>query len=171
MAVPTDGVTRWFRDSNGKISQVNNVLQITITSPLVARDTYRDSPPTVVGGAASDGGSVSAVSVAGGSTQTITHGVVTDIVAPSAVVEDDNFTHVAPRILWGPLPLCFIRTKDGPGPVANPDNTTFPIDPPSGVGADFDAFDVDCVFSWGDDCAIFNVAPPGWSVGDSEPST
>lgn len=171
MAVPEGGVTRWFRDSNGRISQINGILEITFGSPLVGTGYYRDSPPVVVGGAAALGSTVpqEILVVAGGSTQTIGGGLTESIVAPSSVVEDDAFTHVPLRAIFFPVPIVFFRTVDDLTPT-NPDTNTFEIESPldRSVPKDtFDTFNLDCCFAWGEDCAIWNVAPPGWSVGDS----
>lgn len=170
MAVPEGGVTRWFRDSNGRISQINNILEITFGSPLVASGYYRDSPPVVVGGAAAyDSVDENGVSVAGGTTQTVT-GFTDYITAPSSVVEDDAYTHIVPRVLWFPIPVVFFRTVDDLTPT-NPDVTTFPVEaPPDRTSPQdtFDVFNLDCCFAWGEDCAIFNSPPPGWSPGVSQ---
>lgn len=169
MAVPDGGVTRWFRDSNGRISQVNNVLEITFGSPLVGNGYYRDSPPVVVGGAAALGSTIpqEILVVAGGSTQTVA-GLTENITADSSVIEDDAFTHVPLRVTFFPVPMVFFRTKDDLTPT-NPDTNTFPIASPlqrTPAKDEFDTFNLDCCFAWGDDCAIWNVSPPGWSVGN-----
>lgn len=170
MAVPDGGVTRWFRDSNGRISQINQILEITFGTPKVALGYYRDSPPVVVGGAAAlDGTGNGDIAVAGGTTQTVT-GFGDHIVAPSSVIQDDAFTHVDLRVIYSPIPIVFFRTVEDLTPT-NPDTTTFPIDnPPDRTSPkdEFDTFNLDCCFAWGEDCAIFNVAPAGWSVGDSQ---
>ncbi len=172
MAVPDGGVTRWFRDSNGKISQINKVVEITFATPSVANSYYRDKPPIVVGGAAISNGPGVAVNtaavaaIAGGVDPqvAVTAGVSMQATGASSVLQDDDFLHVALRFIWAPIPLVFFRTTDDLI-VANPDSTSFPLARPV---TDFEAFNVDCVFSWSEDCGIFNVAPPGWSVGESQ---
>lgn len=170
MAVPDGGVTRWFRDSNGRISQINGILEITFGSPLIGTGYYRDSPPVVVGGAAGmDATSEAVAAVAGGTTQTVT-GFTQHIVAPSSVIQDDAFTHVPLRVIFFPVPIVFFRTVDDLTPT-NPTVSSFPIESPLDrtVPQDtFDVFNLDCCFAWGEDCAIWNVAPPGWAVGESQ---
>lgn len=174
MPIPATGVTRWFRDSNGKVSQINNVSKITFGSPLVANSYYRDKPPIIVGGAAGLLGASGQIAIAGGTDPQVTLGAGTiTIEGDSSVLQDDDFTHEPLRFIWAPTPMVFFAIVDGTAPT-NPDTTTFPIDRPEDRTAPkdtFDTFDVDCVFAWGEDCAIFNVAPPGWSVGDSGPAT
>jgi hypothetical protein len=172
MPVPIEGVKRWFRDSNGKVSQINNVVEITFGSPLIANGYYRDKPPIVVGGASISGEGVSravAASVAGGVDPDVAITSVTNTVSAkgaSSVLQDDDFTHVDLRFIWSPVPLVFFRTTDDLI-IANPDGTSFPIARPV---TNFEVFNVDCVFGWGEDCEIWNVPPPGWSVGDSGPA-
>lgn len=165
--------TRWFLSSSGRVFQINNVEKITFGSPLIAQGTYRDSPPVISGGAAVVEAGSSAdpqsTSVAGGTTQTVTDQTTYfDIVAPSSVVEDDAFTHLAPRYLFSPFPMVFFETTDAIS--TNPTGTSFSTEPPDvppTTGGHFEVFDGDCCFPWNEDCGIFNVAPPGWSVGQS----
>lgn len=165
MPVPAGGVTRWFRDTNGRISQIDRVTQITIATPLIANGYYRDSPPIVNGGAGvlEQTFTGQSVAVAGGSTQTITDvgGTAIKIVAPSSVLQDDAFTHTDLRFIWSPVPLVFFKTADALT-ASNPDDSTFSKTRPIGT---FDTFDVDCVFYFNEDCEIFNSAPPGWEPG------
>lgn len=169
MASPTGGYTYYFRDSNGRVSQINGVTKITIATPLVANGYYRDSPPVVVGGAAAASPSDQAnISVAGGTTQIITNPagtVAQNIVAPSSVIQDDAFTHTDLRFIWSPIPLIFFKTVNAITP-ANPDDTTFSKTRPVGT---FDTFDVDCFFWLNEDCAVFNAPPQGFAKTDSYP--
>ena len=163
------GFTYYFRDSNGRISQINGVTQITVATPLVAQGFYRDSPPVVVGGASSTGGAGQIVSVAGGSSQTVANPAGTvplNIVAPSSVLQDDAFTHTDLRFIWFPIPLIFFKTTNAITS-ANPDDTTFSKTRPIG---NFDTFDVDCMFWMNEDCAVFNSPPQGWEKTESYPA-
>jgi hypothetical protein len=170
MAVPSEGVKRWFRDSNGKVSQVNNVLEITFASPLIAEGHYRDEPPVVVGGASVagiSGGSVLNARIAGGvnpTTSAVSVSAQVNAKGASSTLQDDNFLHTPLRFIWAPMSLVFFRTWNGLT-ATNPDGTTFALARPT---LDFEVFNVDCVFDWGEDCSIFNAAPPGWSVGESD---
>lgn len=158
--------TRWFKDDNGKIYQIDNVVQITIASPLIARGTFRDSPPVVPAAAG--------VIVAADSTTLIVPGGVTPAIAfdpavavepftvnsPSSIAQDDAFAHVDLRFVFGPEPMIFFETSDALA--TNPDSSTFSKTRPA---TDFEAFDVDCCFGWTPDCGVFNSPPPGWAPG------
>lgn len=136
--------TRYVALLTGKVYQINNVTAITISSPSVTDGTYRDSPPTVVGGAAAGNSAVAAISVAGGTTQT-TGGLSpsTVITAPASVVQDDTFTHTAPRDYVAKVALLVITTSDG---IAT----------------------YDCFFKFAEVAGVFNAPPPGWVVTASQ---
>lgn len=169
--MPTGGFTYYFRDTNGRISQINGVTKITFATPLIADGWYRDKPPIVVGGAAASasGGVFTDIElqavIAGGVQPTSTGGTVTATGA-SSVLQDDDYTHAELRFIWAPVPLVFFKTVNAIT-ASNPDDSTFSKTRPVGT---FDSFDADCIFSWGEDCAIFNAPPQGWEKTESYPA-
>lgn len=96
MAFPSSLVA--YLESGITVTILNAVRETR--KPVITwdKEKFRDSPPVVVGGAAGAGALSSdpTVSVAGGSTQTVT-GFSDNIVAPSSVIQDDAFTHVPKR--------------------------------------------------------------------------
>lgn len=136
-----NAVTRYVALLTGKVYQINNVTAIAISSPSVTDGTYRDSPPTVVGGAAAFDASP-VLSVAGGTTQTIGGGPSVSITADASVVQDDQFTHTAPRDYTSKVALLVFTTSDG---IAT----------------------YDCFFKLAEVAGVFNSAPPGWPGANS----
>lgn len=71
--------------------------------PIIVYDgtTYRDTPSLVVGGAGAAFGADAAVSVSGGTSQTVTTVGATsiEIVAPSSVELEDAYTHIPQRFI------------------------------------------------------------------------
>jgi hypothetical protein len=152
--------TYYVATKDAKVYQVNNVTAITIGSPMVSNGTYRDNPPVVVGGAAGSFGADGSASVAGGVSPTVTFDTVSDTVeasGASSVVEDDGYTHVAPRFLNSPVGYLFLTTDAGiaTAPTSNSFTTTAP-------STDFYVYDVDCFFLLDEVIGVFNAAPPGW---------
>ncbi len=165
MPAPTGGFTYYFRDSNGRVSQINGVTKITVATPLVAQGFYRDSPPVVVGGAAAaNKADTFSMAISGGVIQTIV-GLTDYILGPSSTAQDESYTHTDLRFIWFPVPLIFFKTVNAITS-ANPDDTTFSKTRPIGT---FDTFDADCMFWFNEDCGLFNAPPQGFQKTESYP--
>lgn len=149
------GKTRYVRLKAGGVDQVNNVTGIAISSPTVINGTFRDTPPVVVGGAAA-GAAIGtsaeiSIQVAGGVSPTSTSGTATgppvtataSASGDSSVLQDDHFTHTAPRSLSEPIALWVFTTDDG-----------------------LATYDV--VYLFDEVIGITNVAPQGWVIGTSQ---
>lgn len=95
---------------NGNQIKIENAV-VETRKPLVIYDTemYRDKPSLVVGGAGLVGATADPfeMTIAGGATQTVTKhptegdgvGGYVDIVAPSSVVQEDDYTHIPKRYI------------------------------------------------------------------------
>lgn len=171
----------WFKDDSGKWSQINNVTDWVIATPLVARGTYRDKPPPVPGagglaGAAGSGGVALMVDqpyVSGGVTPTVVEtspSVGTDkllsIISPSSIAQDDDFLHTALRYVMGPEPIILFKTSVTGSPTlptASSVSTERPAVPPA-TGGFFPIITGDCVFPWTKNCGLTNCPPQGWVV-------
>ncbi len=141
-------VTRYVVLLNSKVYQVNNVVSTAISSVTVTDGTYRDQPPVVVGGAAisSDPSNTQVISasIAGGAmVSTTVVGSSVEALGTSSVVEDDTYTHVAPRDYIAKVALLVFTTSDG--------ITTY-----------------DCFFKLAEVAGVFNAAPQGWSPTQSQ---
>lgn len=151
--------TYYVATKDSKVYQINDVTAITIGSPLVSNGTFRDQVPVVVGGAAIARGTDASASVSGGVNPTVTSGISeVQVQADSSVVQDDTYTHVAPRFLHSPIGYVFFTTSAGIATA--PTNSSFTITPPS---TDFYVYDVDCFFFLDEIIGVFNAAPPGFS--------
>lgn len=149
---------------DGTVVQVGGVTDVTIVSPLVGNGTYRDEPPIVAGGASAVAtpavGDPVAISVAGGSSQTV-NGSTDYILAPSSVLQSDSFAHVDLRFKFGPIAMIFFTTENGMTPT-----TTFPMARPV---TNFNVVTADCFFMLDDVRGVSNVAPPGFTPATYTP--
>ncbi len=130
--------TRFVVLQNSRVYQVNNVTAIAIASPSVINGTYRDQPPTVVGGAGVK--DTTSLVVAGGVTPVVTPPggyTGTTIVIPSSTAQDDQYAHVAPRDYTSKIAYFVFTTTTG--------LSTY-----------------DCLFLLSEVVGIFNAAPPGY---------
>jgi hypothetical protein len=175
----------WFKDDSGEWSQINNVIDIVVATPLVARGNYRDNPPVTPaagGGAitASDGTNAmeASMQIIGGVTPTVTQAATAlddayvTVSSPSSILQDDNYTHEPLRYVFGPEPIIFFRTADAGSPTL-PDDTTFSTDRPLvpaiadlSSGGFFTVFEGDCFFPWTKNCGVRNTPPYGQTVYD-----
>ncbi len=167
----------WFKDDQGKWSQINGVTDWVIVTPLVARGTYRDKPPAIPGAAAVIGGdnggtlAVSAAQIIGGVTPVVVSTTVGSnhlltLSAASTLAQDDDFLHTALRYTIGPEPIILFKTSVTGSP-ALPDATTYPTerpDVPPTTGGKFPIITGDCVFPWTKNCGLTNTPPQGWTV-------
>lgn len=173
----------WFKDDSGKWSQINGVTDWVIVTPLVARGTYRNTPPAMPAAAAgavfnpsSTEGTTSA-QIAGGVAPTVTpilagsDTIGFTISADSSISKDDNFLQEVLRYAIGPEPIILFKTSVTGSP-ALPDATTYSTDRPAvpsvadGLtsGGKFGIITGDCVFPWTKNCGLTNTPPQGWVV-------
>lgn len=171
----------WFKDIEGKWSQINGVIDIVIATPLVGRGTYRDKPPVTPASAAQVVGDLGSTpgsnQVQGGVTPVAASTVVTGsvyqntLISPSSIVEDDDYTHEPLRYVFGPEPMIFFKTSVAGSP-ALPDDTTYSTDRPDvpalgslTSGGTFTVITGDCFFGWDyKRCGVSNAPPQGWVV-------
>lgn len=151
-------VTRYVELDTGVVRQINNITTIDLVTVSVVNGTYRDSPPVVVGGAGGAGFVVydpvdeaattasTSFSIAGGVNPQVTVSPSMDYYitaeGASTVLQDDNYTHTAPRSLTTPTAFWKFTTTDG--------ITTY-----------------DCFFLFNSVVGVFNAPPGGFLVTDS----